>query len=152
MTETLTDRVYIGNYPATFRPAPGVEFAGTFCRLDRGLPNEYGAPIIAVFDMVAGTDVNGKDVAGTQVGLFLIHTVARTQLAELRPEAGELVAGVYLGKVDKKNPTPAMIKANNTTYHSYRFICPDRPAETDTETTWDAVAAAAVGDPQDVGF
>jgi hypothetical protein len=145
VNDHANDKTYIGNYPTTFRPAVNVEFAGTFVRLDRGQANDFGVPFIAVFDMAAGMDHEGNDVAGTRVGLFLIHNVARKQLFDLKPQIDELVAGIYLGKVDKKNPTPAMIKANNTTYHNYRFTCPARPVA--APPTWDDLGADATDEP-----
>lgn len=137
---------FIRRYPTTLRPAVDEEFVGTFKRIDRGPDGEYGRPYIAVFDLDKGVQHDGTVLEpGTEVGLWLIHSVALNGLKELRPEPGERVAGVYLGtRVTKA--TAGLPEKQQRTYHVYRFACPDR-AEAQPVTSWDAITDAPADEP-----
>lgn len=142
---------YLNDIAAAFRPVPGVEFAGRFVRLERGPEYEFAGrktrPIIAVFQMDKGqylakkTDTPTDVTPGEEYALWLIHTVALDKLKELRPEVGELVAGVYDGeKVKRGMEADHVAGKRGTTYHAWRFVCPDRPTAV---LSWDSIVDTA---------
>lgn len=140
--KAFNDPALIPDLPMTFRPKENVPFVATLARLERGPDSGYGSPVIAVFrnfTQGVGVDADGKPMFTDDdqyYSLWLIHGVALNEMKKLRPETGERVAGVYLGKKERKDATPAQIKAGNTHYHAYQFWCPDRKV---TAVDWDSL-------------
>lgn len=139
--QSFDDPVTIPCFPVTFRPKENIPFVATFCRLEKGQDIGYGEPAIAVFknfEQGVGVDKEGKPYfpdPEQDYSFWLIHSTALNGLKDLKPKSGEKVAGVYLGKKTRKNPTPQQIKAGNLSYHAYRFWCPDlRPGVLDWDT------------------
>lgn len=138
----LGDPQYIVDRPTSLRLLYRATVTGRFVRLERSdYDPSYGKPWIAVFTDCEGMhQFNGDAVIldpDAEYGLWLIHTMARVGLKELRPEVGERIAIRYDGR--KASRTRKDSRGNPVEYHAYRFAAPDRPTEPAQEVSWDTM-------------
>ena len=101
------------DYAEAWSPEPGGTIAGTVVSID-ARDGGYGpCPIVTIATVEAF------------IAFHAFHSVAKNELAKLRPQVGEKLVIVYNGKRNSKS--------GRGSYHSYSVSMPDRPK---TDFSW----------------
>jgi hypothetical protein len=120
--DRLRKRLDEGHPPAWMHGGEiGAELVGHVVGVKAGVPTQFGpCPVVTIATLGVGT----------QVSLWLTHTVLRREFVRQRPEPGELIALRYEGERKPDGGGPA--------YELYSLVV-DRPDEVSVD--WTAIAA-----------
>lgn len=122
--KALADAAQAG-FPETWIPEKnGDIIAGTFVRLDSGMTSFGMSPIVVI-----------RTEDGQERSVWLLHEALRSQLNRIRPNTGDKLAILYLGKTEVKTKT----QGRASEYHNYR-VTSDKATE---ESSWDSLLGSA---------